>query len=220
MVMSTAAVPAGNFSEWLRGAEASLTTGKGVTTTVPCGSCTACCRSSMFVHIAPQETQTIRRIPRQLLFPAPGQPKGHVLLGYNDKGRCPMLEEGNKCSIYRHRPRTCRSYDCRVFAATGVPVDERLQPEIAERVKAWKFDHDSEQSREEHRTLQAAAAFLRDHRDLFPPGTIPSHPAPLAAFAVRIFRQFASAAAATNVAPAGIVQAIMTSLAASRDAQR
>ena len=27
------------------------------------------------------------------------------------------------CSIYDHRPRTCRTFDCRVFAAAGVAVD-------------------------------------------------------------------------------------------------
>jgi uncharacterized protein len=82
-------LPAGNFSEWLRGTEASLRSGKGGAD-VPCGSCTACCRSYMFIHIKPEETQTLQRIPRVLLFPAPGLPKGHVLMGYSDKGHCPI----------------------------------------------------------------------------------------------------------------------------------
>jgi len=99
----------------------------------------------MFIHIEPAETQTIQRIPRALLFPAPGLPKGHVLMGYSDKGHCPMLV-GNKCSIYEDRPQTCRDYDCRVFAATGVPVDQS-QTEIADRVKAWAFHYESEASR-------------------------------------------------------------------------
>src|ERR1700742_1305601 len=73
---------AGEFSQWLRDAESSLDS-KSNFPPVPCGSCTACCRSSMFVHIASEETRTVQRIPRGLLFPAPGFPKGHLLMGYN-----------------------------------------------------------------------------------------------------------------------------------------
>ena len=123
---------AGNSSEWLRGAEASLRLGKGGAD-VPCGTCTACCRSSMFIHIGPEETQTIQRIRRALMFPAPGLPKGHVLMGYSDEGHCPMLVDG-KCSICEYRPQTCRSYDYRVFAAAGIAVDQQSQAEIAHRV--------------------------------------------------------------------------------------
>ena len=89
-ISESLAVPAGDFSEWLRDAEASLQSGTGATA-VPCGVCTACCRSSMFIHINPEETQTIPRIPRALLFDAPGLPKGHLVMGYNDKGHCPIL---------------------------------------------------------------------------------------------------------------------------------
>ena len=32
-----------------------------------------------------------------------------------------MLVDG-RCSIYEHRPRTCRTYDCRIFTATGLDV--------------------------------------------------------------------------------------------------
>jgi Fe-S-cluster containining protein len=103
---------------------------------VPCGSCTACCTSSQFIHVEPDERATLARIPAALLFPAPGKPKGHVLLGYDEHGRCPMFVDGG-CSIYDHRPRTCRAYDCRVFAATGIVPD---QPAVADRVRTWRFD--------------------------------------------------------------------------------
>src|SRR5262245_7708357 len=99
----------------------------------------------MFIHIKPEETDTICRIPRDLLFPAPGLPKGHVLLGYDDKGQCPMLVD-HECSIYDHRPQTCRDYDCRIFSAAGVAIDERTQSEIAERVRAWVFDYEDEEA--------------------------------------------------------------------------
>ena len=143
----------------------------------------------MFIHIKPEETQTIERIPRALLFPAPGLPEGHVLMGYSDKGHCPMLVD-NECSIYEYRPQTCRDYDCRIFAATGVPVDPLTQAEIADRVKAWVFDYESDESRQEHRIVKEAAAFLQKNRDLFPQGSLPSYPVQLAALTIRVYRIF------------------------------
>jgi uncharacterized protein len=88
---------------------------------VPCGTCTACCTASQFVHIGPEEADTLAHIPADLLFPAPRAPRGHVLLGYDERGHCPMLVE-EKCSIYAHRPKACRTYDCRIFAAADVEL--------------------------------------------------------------------------------------------------
>jgi len=208
-------VPAGDFSAWLLVTEASLRSGTG-SADVPCGACRGCCRSSMFIHIRPEETQTLRRIPRKLLFPAPGLPKGHVLMGYDDQGRCPMLID-ERCSIYEDRPQTCRDYDCRVFAATGIAVDREAQPKIARRVAAWAFTYESGESRAEHGTVQAAAAFLQANRDLFPPGSLPNYPVQLAALAVSIFRLFSDLTAKTPKDPsldsdAAIAQAILNAL--------
>jgi Fe-S-cluster containining protein len=108
---------------------------------VPCGACTACCTSSQFVHIEPDETDALAHVPAALRFPAPGLPKGHVVLPYDEHGHCPMLADG-ACSIYEHRPRTCRTYDCRVFAVTG--VEPEGQPAIAARVGQWQFETDDE----------------------------------------------------------------------------
>jgi uncharacterized protein len=205
-------VSAGRFSEWLRVTESSLRSGKGGAD-VPCGACKGCCRSSMFIHIKPEEAQTIQRIPRVLLFPAPGLPKGHMLMGYSDKGHCPMLVD-NQCSIYEYRPQTCRDYDCRVFAATGVPVNQQTQAEIADRVKAWVFHYESAESREEHRILKEAAAFLHKNRDLFPRGSLPSYPVQLGALAVRIYRLFSAMTSkdASAMPDAAIAHAIMSAL--------
>jgi Fe-S-cluster containining protein len=106
---------------------------------VPCGACTACCTSSQFVHIEPDEHDTLARVPAELRFPAPGLPTGHVVLPYDERGHCPMLVDG-ACSIYEHRPRTCRTYDCRVFAITGVTPKD--QPAIAARVAEWDVEID------------------------------------------------------------------------------
>jgi Fe-S-cluster containining protein len=170
----------------------------------------------MFVHIKPEETQTLQRIPRALLFPAPGQPKGHVLMGYNDQGQCPMLVD-NQCSIYEDRPQTCRDYDCRFFAATGVSVDPRNQPEIAERVGQWVFDYESKESREQHEIVKQAAAFLEKNRDLFPKGSLPTYPVQLAALAVRVYRLFSEMTMRTSneaslASSAAIAQAILADL--------
>jgi Fe-S-cluster containining protein len=124
------------FSEWLD--EFELTMERGSDADVPCGACTACCTSAQFVHIAPDENDALAHIPAELRFRAPGLPKGHFVMGYDEHGHCPMLIDGD-CSIYDHRPRTCRMYDCRIFAVAGVEPD---QPEIATRVRDWQFDID------------------------------------------------------------------------------
>ena len=111
-----APLPAGKFSDWLDGMLAAL---RGESDAdVPCNGCTACCTSSQFVHIMSDETDTLAHIPPELVFRAPGLPIGNVVLGHDENGHCPMLIDG-ACSIYEHRPRACRTYDCRIFAATG-----------------------------------------------------------------------------------------------------
>ena len=127
---------AGRFSAWLDAVHRVLR--EGGTSDVPCGSCTACCTSSQFVHIAPDEVGALGEIPAELLFPAPRLPVGHVLMGYDENGHCPMLVDG-ACSIYEHRPRTCRTYDCRVFAASGLEFGDPAKAAIDDRVRRWQF---------------------------------------------------------------------------------
>jgi Fe-S-cluster containining protein len=159
-------VSAGPFSAWLAAAVDSSRSDRDV----PCGTCTACCRSSYFVHVAPDEADARSHIPKALLFPAPGRPKGHHLMGYDEQGRCPMLlvvdDQARGCSIYDHRPRTCRTFDCRVFAAAGIDPDEDGKGAIAERVRQWRFD-DVPSDPAATRRLEAvrgAAAYLGAHR--------------------------------------------------------
>ena len=45
----------------------------------------------------------------------------------------------NRCSIYEHRPQTCRTYDCRIFAATGVRLDDDEKELIARQTRRWRF---------------------------------------------------------------------------------
>jgi Fe-S-cluster containining protein len=146
-------LPAGRFADWLDGMERALSGERD--SDVPCNGCTACCKSSHFVHIDPDELDTLAHLPAALLFPAPGLPEGHVVLGYDENGHCPMLVD-DKCSIYEHRPRTCRTYDCRIFTATGVDVDED-KPAIAHRVARWRFDFLDALDQEQYAAVQTMA---------------------------------------------------------------
>ncbi len=143
---------AGPFGAWAR--EAVVVIGRRGDADVPCGACTACCTSRQFVHIEPDETATLAHVPKALRFPAPGRPAGHVLLPYDEHGRCPMLVDG-ACSIYAHRPRTCRTYDCRVFAAADVAVADD-KPAIAAQVARWQFGFDDADDRARRAAVLAA----------------------------------------------------------------
>ena len=160
---------------------------------VPCGDCTACCTSAQFVHIGPEEEEALARIPRALLFPAPGLPKGTMVMGYDEQGRCPMLVDG-ACSIYDHRPRTCRTYDCRVFTAAGLDPDGAA---ITERVRRWRFDAGDERLQS---AVRAAAAFLRDNARRLGVSTNPTQVAYLAARIHDLFVDGATPAFATVAA--------------------
>jgi Fe-S-cluster containining protein len=151
---------AGDFGRWSDGLWGAL---RGeVASDAPCDGCTACCTSSQFVHIAPDEVDTLAHIPGRLRFPAPGLPSGHVLLGYDDHGRCPLLGDAG-CTIYDHRPRTCRVYDCRVFAATGLDVSEGdgTKVAIARRARRWRFTFAGPLDEDRWRAMRAEAAARR-----------------------------------------------------------
>lgn len=180
-------LPAGAFSEWLRQTERALS-GRG-DAEVPCDGCTACCTSSQFVHIAPNEADTLAHIPVALLFSAPRAPEGHVLLGYDRRGHCPMLRDG-ACSIYEHRPRTCRTYDCRVFPASGVRLTAPAKVRIATRADRWRFQFPTEGDRAEHRAIRAAGRFLLEHPGVFPDGERPKDETELAVLAVEAHAPF------------------------------
>jgi hypothetical protein len=163
-------VDAGAFAAWADDAREAQT-GAG-DATVPCDGCTACCRSSFFVHIGPDETETLRRIPSALLVRAPGLPDGYRVLGYDERGHCPMLVD-DRCSIYEHRPVTCRKFDCRVLSAAGLEPDGPGQHALAERVGAWRFDVSTDRDRATRDAVRAAIAFLDAHPECFEPGRNP-----------------------------------------------
>lgn len=166
----TDALDAGALGAWLDAVGPALR-GEGESD-VPCGTCTACCRSSQFVHVAPDESDALAHIPPELLFPAPGHPRGHVLLGYDDDGCCPMLVDG-ACTVYDHRPRACRAYDCRVYAAAGLDPAEDGRERVAERTRRWRFALPGPEDRERLAAVRAAVTFLQQHPEAWPSGRVP-----------------------------------------------
>ena len=169
-------IPAGEFGAWLGELAAALRGERD--SDVACGECTACCRSGQFIHIDADEHDALAHISAELVFPAPGQPAGTVLMGYDQHGRCPMLSDQG-CTIYEHRPRTCRTYDCRVFAAAGVYPDEPEKADIAARARRWQFTYDSPGASDRHEQVVAEAAALRTAEP-----DLPATP-----LAVRVLRQ-------------------------------
>ncbi len=181
------AVPAGDFSAWLAEMQSALRGEQG--SDVPCDGCTACCTSSQFIHIGPDEFETLAHIPVELRFPAPGRPSGHVVLGYDEHGCCPMLID-NQCSIYDHRPSTCRTYDCRIFPAAGLRLDDADKILIAQRADRWRFSHPTQADRDEHAAVRAAATYLHDHANLLPRASAPTTTTQLAVGAVEVHAAF------------------------------
>lgn len=188
-------LPAGELSAWLLRMRAVLA-GQGEAD-VPCGDCCACCATSHFVHIGPDEERTVAVIPRELLFPAPGLPAGNVLLGYDEQGRCPMLAADGRCSIYAARPLTCRTYDCRVFAAAGTAADNEV---ITRQARRWKFSHPAQDDRDRHAAVRAAARFVRERAECFPGGRAPRDPVSVALLAVKVYDVFLAPGAEAGAA--------------------
>ena len=199
-------LPAGGFSAWLRRTRIALVDESGAD--VACGECIACCTTSHFVHVRPDETDALAHIPRELLFAAPGLPPGNVLLGYDKNGRCPMVT-GDGCSIYEHRPLTCRNYDCRVFAAAGIAADQQA---ITQRTRRWKFAYPAQDDRDRHASVRAAAAFLQAHAGSFPAEAALRDPMHVAILAVKVCEVFAGGdapGASGAASDAQIVKAVL-----------
>jgi uncharacterized protein len=182
-------VDAGAFLAWLRDIQASFTDAAGMS--VPCGDCRACCTSRYFVHLAPGE-RAAAVAPRGLLRPAPQFGPGHSVMGHDHQGHCPLLR-ARQCTVYADRPRTCREYDCRIFAAAGLEAGGRDQAAINERVRAWRFTYADDDARARHDAVRRAARFIRDHAQAFPNGRVPASTSELAILAIKVHTVFLDA---------------------------
>ena len=114
-----------------------------------------------------------------------------------DGDRCAALGGGQKadepftCSIYEDRPRACRMYDCRIFAAAGVAVDDEVHKvEVSKRVARWRFDYPTHDDDARQRAVRAAAAYLEAHGEPGPEHLIPESTTRIAVRAVELYEDF------------------------------
>ncbi len=197
-------LPAGAFSPWLRAMRAALASGPGMD--VACGDCVGCCTSSYFVKVRAHEREALALIPREHLLPAPGATRGELTMPARENGHCPMFSAPG-CSIYQHRPETCRTFDCRIFAAAGMRAGDDDKSVINERVSRWRFDYPSATDRDEQRAVAAAAGYLRQHPVRFPNGRVPSRPSEIAVLAVKTYTVFLQPPATDAEITAAIIAA-------------
>jgi Fe-S-cluster containining protein len=198
-------LPAGGFSAWLANMREALSGRGGVD--VACGDCRGCCTSSYYVKVRAHETRALARIGAVNLQDGPPQDRESRLMGFHANGHCRMLVNGN-CSIYEDRPETCRSYDCRIYAAAGTNAGPD-KPLINERIVRWKFDYPEERDRKEHDAVKAAASFLRQHPVRFPGGHVPSRPGEIAVLAVKTYTVFLERPPGDAQTSAALVQAAL-----------
>ena len=182
-ITDTERQPAGRFSAWL------AINQQPIEADVPCGDCNACCRAGYFIHITPADTAALKHIPAALLFPAPGLAAGHMIMGYNKQGACPMLVD-DACSIYEHRPQTCRDYDCRIFAATNIAAGGNNKVSVNEQAARWQFEYAADADRLQQAAVTSAINFLAEHHGLFAAGLLPTNPTQIALLAISIHQLF------------------------------
>lgn len=134
MKLGSGDVDPGSASTWLRKlfqtAEIDRSGGIAVTR-VPCGDCTACCRSrATEINLRQDEIQSF---PEAIDWP---NHPGEKILPKNPDGSCMHLSERG-CEIYERRPRCCRAYDCRVHIFFGmIACDE--DDALLEGVRRWQ----------------------------------------------------------------------------------
>jgi hypothetical protein len=209
--MDAAPIAAGEFGAWLRQMQ-SVFRGERAAD-VPCGDCVGCCVSSYFIHVRQEDGAARARIPPRHLVPAPGLPAGTMLLGFAADGSCPMLA-ATRCSIYAERPRTCRDYDCRIFAAAGIDAGGPDKSTINARVRAWVFSYASDADARAHRAVRAAASFIRANASHFPGGRVPTNESELAVLAIKVHAVFLRREVET-ASPASVAAAIVEASRAS-----
>lgn len=115
---------------------------------VPCGSCTACCRSGYAVHITEDEAKVLLKHHRT--------EDGTLVLDKKDGKECVYLQ-GGQCSVYGSRPETCRIYDCRLVSFVGGRY--RGENPINKALERWEFPI---KTREDVSVRLAVSGLMRD----------------------------------------------------------
>ena len=97
-----------------------------------------------------------------------------------------MLITG-RCTVYEDRPLACRTYDCRVYAATGVAPDRDA---IAEQVRRWTFGYPSYEDRERQAAVLAAVRFMSEHPECLQSDAARIQPVRVAVLAIAVHEAF------------------------------
>jgi hypothetical protein len=104
---------------------------------VPCRGCTACCYHPN-VDVYPEAERAEDLAHLDLVE----REDGEMFLRKRADGACVHLGPAG-CTVYPHRPRACRRYDCRPYTMVGVVnryAGGRLSP-------GWTFDHHTREQR-------------------------------------------------------------------------
>ena len=97
-----------------------------------------------------------------------------------------LIDEG--CSIYNNRPQTCREFDCRIYAAADLILEEENQAAINTRVQSWQFRIDSSTQDIQQLAIPAAARFIKQEAAHLQ--RKPSHPTEIALLAIAAWDLF------------------------------
>lgn len=178
-------VDAGQFGEWLAAMRAVLRGERDAD--VPCGECVGCCVSSYPIPLRPGDARARAEVPEAFLLGSTVAGE-RWMMGFREDGRCPFMNAG-KCDIYAERPRTCRDYDCRIYAAAGLLPDGHRSV-IEQRVREWQFTFGSDDERLQAVAVRRAAQFIRDNQLLFPAGVRAASATAAAVLAVKTFALF------------------------------
>jgi hypothetical protein len=114
------------------------TNGEPAVANVPCNGCTACC------HYGIVKVDRSKERPEDLqhLDLVPDPDGGDMMLRALDDGTCVHLgPEG--CTVHRHRPQTCRTYDCRPYGLVSLAAKYHAD----QRSPVWQFDTSSREDR-------------------------------------------------------------------------
>jgi uncharacterized protein len=196
-------VDAGDFGTWLSQTRAMLRGEAGPE--VPCGDCVGCCVSSYPVPVRAHESASLAAIPIQHLARSANH---HALIIALPDGRCPMLNaDAKRCSIYSHRPLTCRDYDCRIFAAAGIAAGSDDRSVINARVREWRFSYRNTSDRLMHEAVISAAAFIRSEAHCLQ-GRAPGTPTGIAVLAIKVYPVFLDPSLRSS-SPERIAQSIL-----------
>lgn len=103
----------GVLSDVRRMAEAGARGDYTIPARVPCDGCTACC------HYARVDVHPHQETPESLAVLDLVEDAEGLSLRKREDGACVHLGPAG-CTVYAHRPHSCRAYDCRLYALTGM----------------------------------------------------------------------------------------------------